>query len=242
MKVIVCDDDELVRSVVSTIVVDQGLTVVGEADDELGALELLERVDPVIAIIDLALRFSSGLEVVRTAWEGGCRVVIFSSFLTPDLLDMTSSGPVAIEKPHFDRLAVAIEQAANRVTSQGHDRRARDRGHRSAVTFGQAVAEAEPGDAIVVLEPGPDDVRSLDVLGLTAARVTAAQDRHETTTRHLRLLLARAGAGGARVVIDRIAATAGVDLSSWSQRVAVVTEELSGIEAFDQVRATTPAP
>jgi chemotaxis response regulator CheB len=238
VRVIVCDDDELVRSVIATIIDEQGLTLVGEAEDELGALELLDRTEPDIAVLDLALKFSSGLEVVRTAWERGCRVVIYSSFVTPEQLNAAPGGPVAVEKPNFDRLAVALQQVANSVTAQAHDRRAADRSeHSSAPTFAQAVSEAQPGDAIVILEPGPDQVQQLDVVGLTAARTTAAQDRHEVTSRHLRLLLVCAGEGGARVVIDRIAATAGVDLSTWSQRVAVVTEDLHGIEAFDQVRA-----
>jgi chemotaxis response regulator CheB len=240
VRVIVCDDDELVRSVISSVVTDQGLTVVGEADDELGALELLDRLEPDIAVVDLALRISSGLEVVRIAWEGGCRVVIFSSYVTPEQLNTVPGGPVAVEKPHFDRLAVALEQVANSVTAQAHDRRTSDRAqHRLAPTFSQAVSEAKVGDAIVILEPGPDEVQQLDVVGLTAARTTAAQDRHEITPRQLRLLLVCAGEGGARVVIDRIEATAGVDLSTWSQRIAVVTEALSGIEAYDQVRAPT---
>jgi chemotaxis response regulator CheB len=239
--VIVCDDDELVRSVVGGLVADLGMTVVGECEDEIGALELLERLEPDIAVVDLALRFSSGLEVVRTAWEAGCRVVIFSSFVTPDLLHEAPGGPVAIEKPHFDRLAIALEQVANSVTAQSNERRARDRGQRAAKSFAEAVAGAEPGDAIVILEPAPGDIRVLDVLGLTAARVTAAQDRAETTPRHLRLLLSRAGTGGAQVVVERLAETAGVDLSRWSQRVVVVTESLSGADAFDQVRAPTPA-
>jgi DNA-binding NarL/FixJ family response regulator len=242
VRVIVCDDDELVRSVVSGLVTDLGLTVVGECEDEVGALELLERLGPDIAVVDLALRFSSGLDVVRTAWEAGCRVVIFSSFITPDLLNEAPGGPVAVEKPHFDRLAVALEQVANSVTAQSNERRASHRGQRAAKTFAEAVADAEPGDAIVILEPAPDDVRLLDVLGLTAARVTAAQDRSETTSRHLRLLLACAGLGGAQVVVERIAETAAVDLSSWSQRMVVVTDDLSGVEAFDQVRSPTPAP
>jgi chemotaxis response regulator CheB len=241
VRVIVCDDDELVRSVVDGIVTDLGHTVVGEAEDELGALELLQQVEPDIAVVDLALRFSSGLDVVRTAWESGCRVVIFSSFVTPELLNAAPGGPVAVEKPHFDRLTVALEQVVNSVTAQGHDRRRRDRGHRAAPSFAHAVVEAQPGDAIVVLEPPPEDVRTLDVVGLTAARVTAAQDRNETTPRQLRLLLVHAGEGGARVVIDRIATTAGVDLSTWSQRVAVVTEDTPGVEAYEQIRKPAAA-
>ena len=239
---IVCDDDPLVRSVVSTVVEEQGLTVVGEAEDEIGALELLERVEPDIAVIDLALKFSSGLEVVRIAWERGCRVVIFSSYITPEQLHAAPGGPVAVEKPHFDQLAVALDHVANSVTAQEHDRRTRDRAeHQHAPSFAEAVAEADPGDAIVILEPEPDEVRQLDVVGLTAARTTAAQDRCEITSRNLRLLLVCAGAGGAQVVIDRIEATSGVDLSTWSKRIAVVTEDLPGVEAFDQVRAPTTA-
>lgn len=236
VRVIVCDDDELVRSVVSGIVADLGLTVVGEAEDELGSLELLQQAKPDIAVIDLALRFSSGLDVVRTAWEGGCRVVIFSSFVTPELLNAAPGGPVAVEKPHFDRLTVALEHVMHSVTAQEQERRSMDRGHRAAPSFAHGVVEAQPGDAIVILEPPPDEVRSLDVLGLTAARSTAAQDRIETTPRQLRLLLAHAGEGGARVVIDRLATTAGVDLSTWSQRIAVVTEDVPGVEAYEQVR------
>jgi chemotaxis response regulator CheB len=234
MRVIVCDDDELVRSVVATVVEERGHAVVGEAEDQHGALELLRQLEPDIAIVDLALRFSTGVEVVRTAWERGCRVIIFSSFITPDLLHATPGGPVAIEKPHFEGLGEALDQVANSVTAQVHDRRCGDRGDLRGPGFSQAVAEAVVGDVVVILEPGPEGGALLDVVGLTAARITAACDRSETTARQVRLLLALAGEGGARAVISRLEAKAGVDLSSWSQRIAVVTEA-GGAVAFERI-------
>ncbi len=237
MRVILCDDDALVRSVVAPIVEERGHEVVGEADDELGALALLARVQPDLAIVDLALRISTGLEVVRAAWESGCEVVIFSSYLTPDLLRQEPERPVAVEKPHFDRLADALEQVGNSLAVRGSDRRARGRSARQpSPTFAQAVAEAGPGDAIVILEPPEEERALLEVVGLEGRRVTAKTDRVETTERQVRLLLTLAGAGGADAVVQRLAATAGVDLQGWSRRIAVVTEALSGAEAFDQIR------
>jgi chemotaxis response regulator CheB len=236
MRVIVCDDDAMVRSVVGTVVEEHGMEVVGEAEDLFGAVELLNRTAPDIAIVDLALRISTGLEVVQAAWESGCRVIIFSSYITPDLMRAGPDGPVAIEKPHFDQLGDALDHVATSITTQGQERRSRDRGTQRADGFARAVAEAQPGDAIVILEPPVDHQSELEIVNLTAARVTAAQDRIEATTRQVRMVLACAGEGGARAVIERIATTAELDLSGWELRIAVVTDDLPGVDAFEQIR------
>ncbi len=62
--VLVVDDDEWIRSIITEMLVAEGYAV-RQASNGVTALELAERLQPFIILLDLALPGRSGLEVLR---------------------------------------------------------------------------------------------------------------------------------------------------------------------------------
>lgn len=85
LKVVLIEDSQLVRETIGSVLDElAGVQVVGGAADEAGALELLQRQRPDLAIVDLELRAGSGLGVLRALARHpdrfGCpRAVVFSN-------------------------------------------------------------------------------------------------------------------------------------------------------------------
>lgn len=77
LNIIIADDHPLFRAgVKQTISSINGVNVVGEAEDGIAALKLINETEPDIAIIDLKMPGKSGLEVLAGLSGTGCRTKI----------------------------------------------------------------------------------------------------------------------------------------------------------------------
>lgn len=85
LKIVLIEDSLLVRQTMGAVLGElAGVEVVGGAEDEFAAIELLQRQQPDLAIVDLELRAGSGLGVLRALWQnperfGRPRAVVFSN-------------------------------------------------------------------------------------------------------------------------------------------------------------------
>lgn len=85
LTVILIEDSPLLRQTLGAHLDElAGVAVVGEAEDENAALELLQRQQPRLAILDLELKAGSGFGVLRAISRapdrfGHPRAVVFSS-------------------------------------------------------------------------------------------------------------------------------------------------------------------
>ncbi len=85
LTVIVIEDSALLRQTLGAYLDElAGVALVGEAEDENSALELLQRQQPGLAILDLELKTGSGFGVLRAISRapdrfGRPRAVVFSS-------------------------------------------------------------------------------------------------------------------------------------------------------------------
>lgn len=82
-RIIVADDHAIVREgLVPLIAAQPGLTVVGEADNGLDALRMIERLKPDIAIVDIVMPELGGIDVARQARDlsPDTRVIILSAY------------------------------------------------------------------------------------------------------------------------------------------------------------------
>jgi two-component system, NarL family, response regulator NreC len=99
ISIVVADDHAIVRQGLRSLLEGtDSCHVIGEASDGLTALELVTRLRPNIAILDVQLPDLSGLEVARRANEAvpGCRVVMLSMFADePYVLEALRYGAVA---------------------------------------------------------------------------------------------------------------------------------------------------
>jgi two-component system chemotaxis response regulator CheY len=64
-RVMVVDDDALMREVLKALLRDEGFEVAGEARDGQSALSLLERIQPDIVCLDVNMPGISGIDVLK---------------------------------------------------------------------------------------------------------------------------------------------------------------------------------
>lgn len=85
LKIVLIEDSLLVRQTMGAVLGElAGVEVVGGAEDEFAAIELLQCQQPDLAIVDLELRAGSGLGVLRALSQnperfGRPRAVVFSN-------------------------------------------------------------------------------------------------------------------------------------------------------------------
>ncbi len=89
LKVVLIEDSPDVRDALGAVLGTlAGVEVVGDAEDERSALELLQYQQPDLAIVDLKLRTGSGIGVLRALFHnperfGHPRAVVFSNHGQP---------------------------------------------------------------------------------------------------------------------------------------------------------------
>jgi len=69
-RVLVVDDDSLMREVLKALLRDEGFEVAGEARDGQSALSLLERTRPDLVCLDVNMPGMSGLDVLKAIRSG----------------------------------------------------------------------------------------------------------------------------------------------------------------------------
>ncbi len=79
-RVLVVDDDTLMRELLKALLRDEGFTVAGEARDGQSALAQMDRAQPDLVCLDVNMPGMSGLDVLKAikAKSEQCRVVMIS--------------------------------------------------------------------------------------------------------------------------------------------------------------------
>ena len=82
IRIVVIDDDPLVRAGIQSFLSDQhDMQVVGEAEEGLEGLRIIEQLHPNVVVLDLSLPTISGLDVARQLHErhSKARVMVLSA-------------------------------------------------------------------------------------------------------------------------------------------------------------------
>jgi DNA-binding NarL/FixJ family response regulator len=96
IRLLIVDDDPLVRSALGLMLGGRDdITVVGEADDGVAAIEATRTSLPDVVLIDVRMPRMNGIEATRhiTALPGNARVIVLTTFDTDELvLDALGAG------------------------------------------------------------------------------------------------------------------------------------------------------
>lgn len=95
IRVIIADDESLVRAGIRAILSsDERIDVVGEAQDGIEAVELVRRMRPDVAVLDIRMPLSSGIEAAREIrrLSLSTAVVILTTFGSDDNVAQAVDG------------------------------------------------------------------------------------------------------------------------------------------------------
>jgi CheY-like chemotaxis protein len=170
VNVIVCDDDAVIRGVVSKLAAAAGHNVLAETDSGPDAVEMVLRFRPEVLVIDLDLPWGAGLQAVRDLREAGSpvEIVVFTNWAADSPEVRGAEVRASIEKPDFESLERVLGALAAGLAADapaGADRReppqarpdfpAHGRLSASGLedpdTFHNAVLRLESGDSVLVV-------------------------------------------------------------------------------------------
>lgn len=120
-SIVLADDDDRFRSLVVSILIEDGYAVVGEADDAASALAATREHRPDVVVLDLVMQGSEGLSTLREILEDNPdqRVLVISSLFDQAIQQETVSlGGWYLEKAEgVEALERAIDTIADRSSN-----------------------------------------------------------------------------------------------------------------------------
>ncbi|HOK53254.1 MAG TPA: response regulator [Armatimonadota bacterium] len=123
LKVIIADDESIIRLDLKKVLEEMGHTVIGEAADGQKALELTRTLRPDIVILDIKMPVMDGLDAAKAiAEEKIAPVVLLTAYSQSDLIDRAKEAGVFgyLVKPFKESdLMPAIEIAISRYLEMG---------------------------------------------------------------------------------------------------------------------------
>ena len=193
LRVLVADDQELVRAGFCVILEAAGFAVAGEAADGARAVSLAASERPDVVLMDIRMPVMDGLEATRriTALPGAPKVVILTTFDLDDYvyeaLRAGASGFLLKDAPRGDLIA------AIRVAAAGDALLAPSVTRRLIEAFARRPAAAAPAPSkLASLTPRERDILRLVARGRSNAEIARELVVSEATVKtHVGHLLAK---------------------------------------------------
>jgi len=115
LRIVVAEDEAVIRMDLSEMLAEEGYLVVGQAPDGLTALDLVETLQPDVLLADVAMPGLDGIELTREVADRTA-VVVITAFGQRDRVEQArDAGAMAYLVKPVDRadLMPAIEMASN---------------------------------------------------------------------------------------------------------------------------------
>lgn len=116
IRVVVADDESIIRMDLTEVLTSAGYLVVGQAGDGQAALELINDLNPDVAILDVKMPLMDGIEVARAVRER-VPVVLLTAFGQPEIVAQATDAGVMgyLVKPFSgSEIVAAVEVARSR--------------------------------------------------------------------------------------------------------------------------------
>ncbi len=245
MRVVIVDEDALLRESVESLVARLGYDLVGIADTTVDGVGLVTAAKPDVVIFDMALGFNTDFDVIDAALSVGARTVVFSHTADDAILSQYARRPTVVEKPDL----VGLEDALKRFEIvQGEDEAmvvAKERRQRptreassepstgvvDAQAFYAALNAAQEGDALVSMETPIDGTR----VGEDVIHVLRGTDRLLASSSAVKVFLVGGGAEGIGSFLRRVSAAAVVPDGCRVTSIVVRAGE-DPMDAFDRLK------
>jgi DNA-binding NarL/FixJ family response regulator len=244
MRVVVCDEDELLLSVVEELLDRLDFELVGVAGTTAGAIGLIQHARPQVVVIDPAIGYNSDFDMVDAAISVGAVPIVFTHGGIP--MARYDPAPHLVEKPDI----LALEQALIRLRVDDQEevveieRRSRPARQLAgpaptsladAQAFYEALNDVAPGDALLSLDLPTSDASGAHPIAAILAPTLRSTDRMLATASAVRFVLAAGGDEGLRSLIGRIRDIAHLPPGT-QLRSIIVGEAEDGNASFDRLR------
>ncbi len=191
MRIVIAEDAVLLRAGLTRLLVDAGEDVVATVGDADALLEVVERLQPDLAVVDVRMpptNTDEGLRAALTIRAGWPRVgiLVLSQYVEEEYADRAASpaAPTGIGYLLKDRVA-DVGDFVDAVRPGGRRRhRPRPRGRRPAARPQPPARPAGPADAAGARGPGADGRGPLELRHRRGAR-RQRRDRREARHQHL---------------------------------------------------------
>ena len=145
LRIVVAEDEALIRMDLVEMLVDEGYDVVGQAPDGLVALDLVTRLEPDLLLADVAMPGLDGIELTREVSQRTAVVVITAFGQRERVVQARDAGAMAYLVKPVDRrdLMPAVELASRGWTTLRDLRDRVEAAEDSARAAGAVAAAAE---------------------------------------------------------------------------------------------------
>lgn len=249
MRFVLCDDDEMLCSMVDGTIASHGHDIVGIANTTTAAVGLVEYGKPDVVVVDPSVGCNTDFDVIDTAISVGAQVIVFSRSGDAPASGRYVPEPLFVVKPDL----WALEQAIGRLSAapasdlSDADRRHRPTrapsgppptGPRDATAFYSALNDAIEGDAFVAIATLSGGT-AIDLPALAALVTDHIRETDRLlmliTTSSLLVLLLGGGEEGVDSLLRRVQSDTHVPADIEFRSVVVASGE-SPTDAFDRLK------
>lgn len=246
VRLVLCDDDELMVGPVEDLIVRLGHELVGVAETTAGSIGLIQHAKPHVVVIDPAIGYNSDFDVIDAAIDAGAVPVIFSHGAGGLALGRYERRPLLVEKPDLVGLEQTIARLDLDETDQVVAQERRQRPIRAAggapstsasdaMSFYEALNDIRAGDALLSIELPSEDRHGAAPLGEVLLPTLRPSDRLVATAASVRILLPAGGREGVESMLRRIVAVTELPAGTVVRSV-VVTDGEPAMGAFDRLK------
>lgn len=244
VRVVICDEDALLREMVESLLTRLGFEIVGIADTTSAGVGLVTAARPDVVLFDMALGYNTDFDVLQAAIDAGARTIVFSHTADDAILSSYSRRPTVVPKPDLARLEQVLgrlerDEAAGVVEQ---DRRARPTraasgdaptGVTDAQAFYSALQDVTEGDALLSLEV--PEIVNADALATALLEIMRGTDRLLASRTAVRIFLPAGGEDAIRSFLARMAAAKVVPDACRATAIVVRPGE-AATDVFDRLR------
>ena len=122
VRIVVCDEDGLIREAVESLVAKVGHEIVGVADTTADGVALVQAARPDAVIFDMTIGYNTDFDVIEAGQAVGATVIVFAYNTDDAILSSYPIRPIVVHKPDLVLLEASLRPLtveADRAVERG---------------------------------------------------------------------------------------------------------------------------